>query len=73
MRLSHFYPLIGFLLPTVVIGYGLVIPRSCIAGVNDKTIGFAMALLGSGIAYWQGVRLALRAATTNKKRHDAAA
>ncbi len=73
MRLSHFYPLIGFLVPTVLIGYGLVIPRSCIAGMNDKTVGFAMALLGACIAYWQGVRLALRSARANNSRDNAAA
>ena len=32
MNLRHFHPLVGFVVPTVVIGYGIVIPRSCIAG-----------------------------------------
>lgn len=27
MRLRHFYPLIGFVVPTVVIGYSFVIPQ----------------------------------------------
>ncbi len=69
MKLSHFYPLLAFLLPTLLIGYGLVIPRSCIAGVNDKTVGFASALLGASVAYWQGVRVALRG---SRARNDAA-
>jgi hypothetical protein len=30
-----------FVLPTLVIGYGVVIPNSSIAGVNSQTIGFA--------------------------------
>ena len=60
MKLQHFYPLLGFLIPTLVIGYGVVIPRSPIAGINEPTIGFGMALLGAGIAYWQGIRSALR-------------
>ncbi len=60
MRLKHFYPLVAFLLPTIVIGYGFVIPRSPIAGINQFTIGFGSALLGATIAYWQGVRFALR-------------
>ena len=59
-RVKHFYPLVGFLIPTIVIGYGFVIPRSPIAGINQFTIGFGSALLGATIAYWQGVRLALR-------------
>lgn len=40
MKLNYFYPLVGFVLPTLAIGYGLVIPRSCIAGLNDLTIWF---------------------------------
>lgn len=60
IRPRHFYPLIGFLIPTIVIGYGFVIPRSPIAGINQFTIGFGSALLGATIAYWQGVRFALR-------------
>lgn len=47
MKLRYFYPLIGFGAPTVAIGYGLVIPRSCIAGLNDLTIGFATTVLGA--------------------------
>ena len=35
MRLRHLLPLASFVVPTVVIGYGIVIPRSCIAGVNE--------------------------------------
>jgi ABC-type Fe3+ transport system permease subunit len=56
MKLRHFYPLIGFVIPSVVIGYGIVIPRSCIAGVNDLTIGFAATVLGACSTYWFGVR-----------------
>jgi hypothetical protein len=60
MRLKHFYPLLAFLIPTVLIGYGVVIPRSPIAGLNGLTIGFGSALLGAAIAYWQGIRMALQ-------------
>ena len=60
VRLKHFYPPMAFLVPTIVIGYGFVIPRSPIAGINQFTIGFGSALLGATIAYWQGVRFALR-------------
>jgi hypothetical protein len=59
-RARHLVPLAGFVLPTVVIGYGFVIPRSCIAGVNELTIGFATTVLGACIAYVLGVRAALR-------------
>lgn len=60
MRLRHCYPLMGFLIPTIIVGYGFVIPRSPIAGINQFTVGFGSALLGATIAYWQGVRCALR-------------
>jgi len=63
MRIRHFAPLIGFLVPTLAIGYGLVIPRSCIAGWNDLTLGFASTVIGAGITYWVGVRQALRGAS----------
>jgi ABC-type Fe3+ transport system permease subunit len=60
MKWRHFYPLLGFVVPTVVIGYGLVIPRSCIAGVNEQTIGFGTTVLGACLTYLAGVRSALR-------------
>ena len=56
MRLRHFYPLIGFVIPTIVIGYGIVIPRSCIAGINDLTFGFATSVIGACATYYFGVR-----------------
>jgi hypothetical protein len=60
MTLRHFVPLIGFVLPTVVVGYGLVIPRSCIAGINELTIGFAVSIGGACVTYVIGVRQAVR-------------
>ena len=60
LRFKHFYPLLAFLIPTVLIGYGVVIPRSAIAGLNGLTVGFGSALLGAAIAYVQGIRMALR-------------
>lgn len=52
-------PLIGFVVPTLVIGYGIVIPRSCIAGVNELTLGFGTTVLAACITYVLGVRQAL--------------
>jgi len=59
MTFKHFVPLIGFVLPTVIIGYGFVIPRSCIAGVNEQTIGFALTIVGACVTYVVGIRMAL--------------
>lgn len=56
MKWAHWAPLVGFVVPTLVIGYGWVIPRSCIAGVNDLTIGFASTVLGACITYGLGLR-----------------
>ncbi len=56
MKARYFLPLLGFVVPTVVIGYGFVIPNSCIAGVNDLTIGFATTVAGACATYWAGVR-----------------
>jgi len=60
MKARHLTPLVGFVLPTVLIGYGFVIPRSCIAGVNELTVGFATTILGACVTYIVGVRAALR-------------
>jgi hypothetical protein len=53
-------PLVVFVVPTVVIGYGFVIPRSCIAGWNELTVGFAATVVGACLTYVAGVRLAAR-------------
>jgi hypothetical protein len=60
VKFRHLRPLLGFVVPTVVIGYGVVIPRSAIAGMNELTIGFATTLVGACVTYVVGVRAALR-------------
>jgi hypothetical protein len=60
LRFRHFVPLVGFVLPTAAIGYGFVIPRSCIAGWNDLTIGFATSIRGASITYFFGIRAVAR-------------
>jgi hypothetical protein len=62
MKLRYFWPLVGFVVPTVAIGYGYVIPKSCIAGVNDLTVGFATSILGACVTYVIGIRQVLREA-----------
>jgi hypothetical protein len=64
MRLRHFYPLIGFVLQTIIVGYCFVIPRSCIAGFNKLSIGFAGTILGASLTYYLGLRAALRSPKT---------
>ncbi|HKA89592.1 MAG TPA: hypothetical protein VKE22_18135 [Haliangiales bacterium] len=59
LRAGDLVPLAGFVVPTVLIGYGVVIPRSCIAGVNELTLGFATAIAGACVSYIIGVRRAL--------------
>jgi SAM-dependent methyltransferase len=59
-RMRHYLPLLGFVLPTLIIGYGFVIPRSCIRGVNELTIGFGTTILGAVLTYIAGVRTASR-------------
>jgi SAM-dependent methyltransferase len=43
----------------VVVGYGVVIPRSCIAGVNELTVGFGTTILGAVLTYIAGQRAVL--------------
>jgi hypothetical protein len=59
MRARYFSPLVGFIVPSVLIGFGFVIPGSCIAGINNLTVGFATSLLGASGAYWLGIRTVL--------------
>jgi hypothetical protein len=60
MKVRYFFPLIGFVLPTLLIGFGYVIPKSCIAGINELTIGFLTSVLGASVTYWAGVRSVVR-------------
>lgn len=55
-----YLPLIMHLIPTLGIGYFVVIPQSCIAGVNELTLGFAAANLGFVLSYVAGLRLAAK-------------
>jgi len=59
-KLAYLYPLAGFVLPTLVIGYGFVIPGTCVAGVNALGIGFAQTVLGACVTYVLGLRVVLR-------------
>jgi hypothetical protein len=42
-----------------LIGFGFMIPRSCIAGFNDLTVGFASTVAGASLSYWLGMRTVL--------------
>jgi ABC-type Fe3+ transport system permease subunit len=68
MRLRHLLPLVGFVVPTIVIGFGYVIPKSCIAGINELTLGFLSTVVGACVTYWAGVRSALKDRET--KAHE---
>jgi hypothetical protein len=59
LRTRHVLPLVGFLVPTVVIGYGVVLPEHA-PGVNELSVGFASTLVGAAITYMVGVVAALR-------------
>lgn len=61
-----YLPLIGHIIPTIIIGFGFVIPQSCIAGFNFQTIGFAVAIAGFVGVYFAGVSIARRQGV---KRH----
>lgn len=74
MKLRYFLPLLGFVLPTLVIGYGVVIPRSCIAGINSQSVGFGTTVLGACLTYVAGIRAALRGSSGERPggKNDAA-
>jgi ABC-type Fe3+ transport system permease subunit len=57
--LTRYLPLLGHVVPTVVIGYGWVLPRHGIDGWSELSIGFAMSVVGTCLAYVLGQRVAL--------------
>jgi hypothetical protein len=60
MNLRCFVPLVAFVLPTLLLGYGVVIPNSAIAGVNPLTIGFGTTILGACFAYVAGINAVIK-------------
>lgn len=60
MRLLYLIPLIAFVVPTLVLGYGVVIPSSAIAGVNALTIGFGTTILGACLSYVAGIQIVIK-------------
>ena len=61
MDIRHYLPLVGFVVPTVIIGYGFGFREAAIAGVNELTIGFASSIVGACVTYVLGVRSCLKA------------
>ena len=59
-KLIRWVPLLGYVVPTLAIGYGMVIPRSCIAGVNGLTVGFLVSVCTVALAYGTGQYLLIR-------------
>jgi hypothetical protein len=51
---------VGFLVPSIVIGYGFVLPRAGHGGVDELSVGFAATLVGATVTYVIGVITALR-------------
>jgi hypothetical protein len=60
MKLRYFIPLAAHVAATVAIGFGYVIPRSCIAGVNEATLGFAASIVSTCVVYGVGIREVIR-------------
>lgn len=59
-KLRYYWPLIAFVVPSAVIGYGIVLPGSSVAGWNSLTLGFAGTLIGASVSYILGIGSALR-------------
>jgi hypothetical protein len=60
MKLRYLIPLFLFVVPTVVIGYGFVIPNSPIAGLNGLTVGFGTTVLGASLTYLAGIHMVIK-------------
>ena len=53
---ARYLPLLGHVVPTLLVAYGIVIPRSCIAGWNELSFGFGLSVVGTCVAYVLGQR-----------------
>jgi hypothetical protein len=62
LRLADLVPLVGFVVPTVAIGYGFVLPKHGFAGLNELSLGFGTSILAACATYVFGLRAALRRA-----------
>ena len=60
MKIRYLLPLLGFLAPTLIIGFGWVIPGSPIEGWNQYTVGFVATVAGAGLTYVSGLVMVLR-------------
>ena len=54
--------LLSHLVPTIIIGFGFVIPGSCIDGINQYTLGFVSSIIGYIPTFYFGAYLARRLA-----------
>jgi hypothetical protein len=68
MKLRYWTPLLGFVVPSVVMGFGFVMPRNGVGGVNELSIGFAATILGACVTYAMGIRLVLRDRDKDERR-----
>ncbi len=60
MKVRYWTPLLGFVLPSAIMGFGFVMPRNGAGGVNELSVGFATTILGACITYAMGIRAVLR-------------
>lgn len=60
LRPLLYLPLALHVIPTVVVGYGVVLANGPVAGINDHSIGFAGTIIGTVVSYHAGIRLAQR-------------
>jgi SAM-dependent methyltransferase len=61
-----YVPLLGFVIPTLAMGYGVVLPRHGICGVNEITLGFGSTVFGAALTYVTGIRLARQTSCSRK-------
>jgi SAM-dependent methyltransferase len=61
-----YVPLLGFVIPTLAMGYGVVLPRHGICGMNEITLGFGSTVFGAALTYVTGVRLAQQSTCSRK-------
>ncbi|HKY34897.1 MAG TPA: methyltransferase domain-containing protein [Polyangiaceae bacterium] len=61
-----YVPLLGFVVPTLAMGYGIVLPRHGICGLNEITLGFGSTVFGAALTYVAGIRLARQTSCSRK-------
>lgn len=70
MKIKYFFPLLFcYLIPTLIIGYGFVIPGTCVETTQSLSLGFLSGWISAVIAYAIGVFVVYKDIKSTQPQH----